>query len=179
MISNISNKNRGSVLLLCLIILTLTTLVVISTIGQSILQIRMVSNEISREIAFNTAKREIISQYNFITSNDTGTDFIKQAMDSFSQEELKNSTDQNGYYQYKPIVLPQRGLFQYSDKQVMVQSELRHIPTTIRFDHQLSPGYTTASTKGIRFRINTIGYSDQNIQSKHEVQFEYRMQKER
>lgn len=171
------NKSRGSVLLLCLVILTLMTTVVVSTISQSTLQIRMVSNDIDREIAFNTARSELISQYNFLVSNGIKNNFFDDAVNNIASDGFAKAVDTEGYYIYKPVNLPRRGSFTYPQGQASVSSGLELIPTSIRFNHQLSEGYTTGPTETKKFKIKTISNIHENIQSTQEIHFNYRVQK--
>ena len=162
----INHQQTGSVLLLCLVILTLTTITLVSTISQSVLQIRMIANDTSREIAFNTTKSEIISQYNHLYSKGIHDGHLSQAASRMTSTK---------HHRYEPIDLPRRGQFIYPKKKIAISSQLQQMPSEQRFNHRLSNGYTLGSTKNKRFKILTSSFYDENIQSKQEVYFDYRV----
>lgn len=169
-------NQSGSVLLLCLIILTITTMLVVSSIKQSTLQIRMVGNDINREVAFQTAKSEIIAQYNYILSNGIKENYIDDAVNNIKTIGLVFAVNNDGQYLYDPIILPQKGSFIYSEKTVTTNSKLQYIPSNIRFDHRLFSGGSTGPTKTRTFKLMTSSHQDINIQSIQEIVFDYRVQ---
>ncbi len=78
------NRQRGSALMVSLIMLTAVTFLAIVNLQSSTTQIRIVSNLQTKETVFHTSKREVVSKFVKYRKNGDNSDEMSDAIESWA-----------------------------------------------------------------------------------------------
>lgn len=81
-------RQRGSALIVSLIMLTAVTFLAIVNLQSSTTQIRIVSNLQTKETVFHTSKRELVSKFVKYRQNGNSSDEMSAAIESWADDDI-------------------------------------------------------------------------------------------